>query len=1164
MSDPRIVDLFQTQERFLRSVHLERDFADPKALDGYVVTPQTKKYLNSLTEGLSSSSGRRAWRITGNFGAGKSSFALFLAHLFGAKRNKLPARLRQFFDDGQSLPKKNFLPILVTGAREPLAAALLRALHREVGNLYGGDESVEIVAEIKQAFKSESFSDEDVAALITRTARFITKSKKAGGLFIVLDELGKFLEFAALNPEKQDVFLLQRLGEEAARSGDSPIFVVGLLHEGFNAYADKLSIVAQREWEKVAERFEEIFFDQPLEQIAGLVTEALNLRSQSIPSVTTEAAREAMKSALDLRWYGASAADSNLIESAAGIYPLHPTTLPILVQLFRRFGQNQRSLFSFLMTNEPGGLRDFAQNSVKSAKFYRLADLYDYTRVTFGHRLGLQSYRSHWNLIESIIESFPAEEKIELQILKTVGLLNLIDNHGLPTTEEAIVAALVNSAEEIKPANVCRAIKKLKEKGALYFRGKSSGYCLWSHTSVNLDFAYEESVRTLGKELPARVSSLIQPYLETRPLVARRHYIETGNLRHFDVRFVPVNKLGENIDFDYAETDGLIVVALCENRAEYRAALDFAHQMHLSEKPDVIIAVPKPLEVLAGLYQEVQRWEWIETNTPELNNDSYARREVTRRLTNVRQSLDKRVQSLIGIQSFTGDTELKWFSRGEKLPLKSNRQLLEILSRICDEVYYSAPVVYNELINRRQPSSAANGARTRLLERIFGSSEKDYLGLNPDKKPPEMAIYLSLLKDSNIHHRNQNGFALQIPEAADDKYNFRPTFERIEKILLENAEGRVKVSDLMERLRRPPFGVRDGLSPILVAIFAVVFEQNIAFYDKGAFMREMYGLDIKRLTKNPENFEIQYCKIAGVRSELFKLLLNVLEQQLPNSRKSSANENSENDVLDIVRPLCVFAAELPAYTLKTNRLSTTAVAVRKALLSATEPAMLLFRDLPIACGFEPIKAETDQHKSEPDGMTEAFVETLGLAIEELRLSFIKLQDRIKLSLIDFFDLPETVRNVREILSQRADSMVVEITESRLKGFCLQLADSVLAEAGWLESLGSFVCAVPPNKWQDLDEERFLQEMAVLVGRFKRVESMYFQRENLSKNMTAVRVSVTNLDGTERDDVIYIAEDEESKIAKIEAQMFALLKDSKRLGLAAGARAFYKIMVRDED
>ena len=52
---------------------------------------------------------------------------------------------------------------------------------------------------------------------------------------------------------------------DRVKQGD-PVFTLGLLHQGFNAYADMLSQSAQKEWEKVAGRFEEILFDQPLDR----------------------------------------------------------------------------------------------------------------------------------------------------------------------------------------------------------------------------------------------------------------------------------------------------------------------------------------------------------------------------------------------------------------------------------------------------------------------------------------------------------------------------------------------------------------------------------------------------------------------------------------------------------------------------------------------------------------------------------------------------------------------------------------------------------------------------------------------------------------------------------------------------------------------------------
>lgn len=1161
MAETAVADLFQIQNRFLRSAHLERDFADPRSLKGYVLTPQTRRYLERLASGLTADSGRRAWRITGDFGSGKSSFALMTAHLFSERGAKLPTPLRQAVNFKQmGAPRPRLLPVLITGARGPLSTALLGALRRELLDVCGRGRPPAVIEKLRVALEAGSeVTDEAVLALIAEANAHVTSSGKATGLLIILDELGKFLEYAALHPERQDIFLLQRLAEAAARSGRTPLFVVGLLHQGFSAYSDHLSQSAQREWEKVAGRFDELLFDQPLEQTAGLVGDALNLRLDALPKATITSARTDMEATVRLGWYGAPAVKENLLANVARLYPLHPSVLPVLVQLFSRFGQNQRSLFSFLLSNEPFGLREFAQASVKSGQFYRLHHLYDYTRSTFGHRLGVQSYRSHWNHIESLIESFPTDDPIELQVLKTVGLLNLMDINSLLATEDAIVLAVAGEAGE-DGGRVRRAVKRLHRSGVLYFRGASGGYCLWSHTSVNLERAYENAARALGQSPPRRVSPLIQSYLETRPLVARRHYIETGNLRHFDVRFSPVERLAESVHFSHDTADGRIVVALCETTEEHREALRFASSGALEGLPEVLLAVPSPLGVLGKLVQELQRWEWVSANTPELNNDTYAQAEVSRQLASARQTLEKQIQAYIGLQQASARSGLQWFRENEGLTISNNRELLERLSNVCDEVYSLAPQVHNELINRRAPSAAANGARTRLLEGIFGAATEPYLGMNPAKKPPEMAIYLSVLKEGGIHRQVGKTFALCVPERERDVCNIRPALQRVGEILERRADSRVKLSEIIAELRRPPYGIRDGLSPILIALFAALHEQHIAFYDDGKFMREMAGLDIMRLTKVPEVFEVQYCKIAGVRSDLFKRLLSILEQQAPEALQSHHTQRpaEKADVLDVVRPLCVFAAQLPQYTHKTKRLSATASAVRAALLGAREPAALLFRDIPVACGFPLITAE-----SKPEAV-EGFVETLKEALNELRQTYTTLHGEMKASLADYFGASGSFEEVREALSARSKNILTSVTEPRLKAFCLRLVDSGLAEAEWLDSLGSLVCSVPPQKWTDLDAERFTQELGVLVAKFKRVESIAFENRRRAKNQVAVRIAITQSDGAEVDDVIFVSKGEEAQVAEVEAQVTRLLSRSSHIGLAGAARAFWNILVKSAE
>ena len=203
----------------MRSVNLERDFSDLTVLRSYVVTPQAREHMARLAEGLVETSTQRAWRITGDYGTGKSSFALALAHTLsgrGGMRREADA-LVDFKRIGiKETPK--LLPVLVTGSREPISVALLRGLRSALESITvrGGPPSV-----LKRIVALHNPGDDDVLKVLEEASKYLRFSEKGTGLLVVLDELGKFLEYAALNPERQDVFFLQRLAEVATRSKEA-------------------------------------------------------------------------------------------------------------------------------------------------------------------------------------------------------------------------------------------------------------------------------------------------------------------------------------------------------------------------------------------------------------------------------------------------------------------------------------------------------------------------------------------------------------------------------------------------------------------------------------------------------------------------------------------------------------------------------------------------------------------------------------------------------------------------------------------------------------------------------------------------------------------------------------------------------------------------------
>src|SRR5690606_17179403 len=76
-------------------------------------------------------------------------------------------------------------------------------------------------------------------------------AREKGGLLIVIDELGKFLEHAMAS--SGDVHILQDLAERAARS-EGRLVVVGILHQSFEQYAGRLNRSGRDEWAKVQGR----------------------------------------------------------------------------------------------------------------------------------------------------------------------------------------------------------------------------------------------------------------------------------------------------------------------------------------------------------------------------------------------------------------------------------------------------------------------------------------------------------------------------------------------------------------------------------------------------------------------------------------------------------------------------------------------------------------------------------------------------------------------------------------------------------------------------------------------------------------------------------------------------------------------------------------------
>src|SRR5690606_12787824 len=94
----------------------------------------------------------------------------------------------------------------------------------------------------------KEFSTNDVLIQLARLYNIHEKSKQ--GLIIIVDEFGKFLEYAAKNNPENELYFIQEL-TEFINDTRREILFISSLHQDFNGYARGLTNSQQSEWDKV-------------------------------------------------------------------------------------------------------------------------------------------------------------------------------------------------------------------------------------------------------------------------------------------------------------------------------------------------------------------------------------------------------------------------------------------------------------------------------------------------------------------------------------------------------------------------------------------------------------------------------------------------------------------------------------------------------------------------------------------------------------------------------------------------------------------------------------------------------------------------------------------------------------------------------------------------
>ncbi len=1059
---------FTTSVNIIRDT--DRDFS-------YIPTPNAEQVVSQIVNDFKK--GIRSFNIVGTYGTGKSSFLLALEQSIRGKK-------RYFEPNFVVNPKVDF--VKVVGSYTSI---------------------IEQFADIFEITASKNRHENILSEIYNR---YHSLGKSNSILFLLLDEFGKFLEFASKHNPEDELYFIQQLAE-FCNNPNNNIVLISTVHQSFESYAYSLSSTQKQEWTKVKGRFREITFNEPVEQLLYLASEYVADNFEV--KLSKKIIDNCLKLSLATKAFNFN--KSFLEDIATKLYPLDIISASALTLALQRYGQNERSLFTFLESTDHTGLTRFNK---RENPFYNLSCVYDYLNFNFYSFL-TSKYNpdfSAWSSIRSAIEnverSFDISINDYVKAVKVIGLLNIfsatgsvLDKHFLINYLE-IACGISNSTD---------IIKDLETKNIIRFRSHSKRFVLFEGTDLDIQTALIEAGNKISEV--GDITSLLNRYFQFTPVFAKLYSYEKGTPRFFEFRIseYPIINLAPN-----GEIDGFVNLVF-----NSKIKISEVQEISRAQKEAIIYCYFKNSSEIRKLLFEIEK---IQKVIEENKEDKVAKRE----LENIVDAQIRLLNHYISDSIYAGSKDIKWFFKGEEKKISDKKDFNKFLSQVCSIIYDATPVFKNELVNKHRISSSIYTARKNYLKSLVNNWDKDNLGFDEAKFPPEKTIYLSLLKENSISPVRENTFDVV---TIDKNSSFSKVWKASEKFIESAKTKQKRISEFVEILNKRPFKLKQGLIDFWVPTFLFLKRDDFAVFNNDIYIPYLSEENLELIAKYPENYSIKTFDIEGVKLDIFNSYRTFLNQ-------STELKFDNNSFIETIKPFIVFYKQLPEYSRQTKRLSSSAVKIRQAIATSTDPEETFFEAFPNALGVSLSALQKDKSK------LQNYTTDLQNAVRELRTSYDELIKRFEEFICNEF-VGRTVGfdQYKEHLQNRFYKLKKHLLLANQKTF-VQRIDSVLDDKkAWLNSLAQVVTGRTLEMFTDEDE-------ILLYEKFKAMILDLDSLTNISKtdidenNEEVVGVKIDTFFSTINPRIVRVPKNKIHEIEQLKAVLKKKLGNDKTSNIAA--------------
>ncbi|MCD8739050.1 ATP-binding protein [Mucilaginibacter roseus] len=1041
-------------------------------LSQYFLTTNVQDVYDMLRNNYRS--GQRAINLIGAYGTGKSSFlSAVMQHLSGE---------RLFYEAKPWVDTKSFHFLKAVSEYDSFIG--------QFAGLIG------------------STSDRPQQLLKDFIALLRSANKQNEVVVLIFDEFGKILEYAAKHEPEKELYFIQQLAE-LVNSGDAEVLLLTTLHQDFAGYAQQLSKLQRNEWVKVKGRFKEITFNEPVEQLLYLASQRLN---SAVPVAVTTAFEKVFQAIVEAKVYPLR--DFFNAEVAAKLYPLDILAAAVLAQALQRYGQNERSLFSFLNGDNYFDLTDFESGK---ANFYGLNAVYDYLNYNLNSFLQSKANPdyTYWAEIRNALERVDGEFDFTRQAtyqaaVKTIGMMQVF-LPGSARIDREFLATYLDGILNTKDGDA--TIGDLQQRCIIRYYKRTARYTLYEASDVDIDVAISSAAAEVSRAND--VVKYLSTYFNFPTVSAKRAYFERGTPRVFEFKISDNPYISQ---LPQGEIDGFVNLLFSDL---------------LTEADMIRISGERREPILYGHYQNtaeikelIEEIEKAEIAREKHKSDRIAKKELDAIIDRQRNLLNHYVMN-----SFYNPAIVRWFYRGEEdLTITNGRRFNAKLSEICADVYADTPIFRSELANKTKLSPSISTARRELFQALFNHEGAE--DLNIKGSPPQKSIYYSLLRQTGIHALTDGHWLLQQPGLQLDPFQFGPLFASCDQFLETSRGIKRSVSDLYGQLSKAPFKLKKGFLDFWVPIYLILKRSDYALYGEFGYITDLNAEILELLVKKPGDYAVKAFDVAGIRINMFNRYREML--QLPQKERTD-NEAFVQTIVPFIR----FYKELNSYAQHTRRISTSSQKIRKALTNAEDPERLFFEDFPSALGFDLV-----QLNKEPALLAE-FTEALQHAIRELRSAYEQLLTRFELAICSLWDSELSFGEYKARIRARYENGLKEyLLLPYQRTFYNRLLSPLDDRKAWLSSVAQSIINKPLEQSNDEDELRLFNRFPELIHELDNLNDIG-KKEGQSELEETFKIEITVPGTAVRQQVVTMPKKQSRKFSAAQEGIATVLEGENR-------------------